>query len=222
MQDIIEYVSRIRARVQRKYGNTDARDIATDSIRVTISASQVGRKCRLLMACYRMTYRLNGQALLTRWVSEDVVLYEGRDAGTQHLINAELQVMMPAGVAHRLKEVWGPDASEFRPERFIGWPDIATSAQHFAFIPFLSDRHICPCRHLAQCEILKLILVVCLDNDMCGADGPEMAIRIPTMSTSMLGSAVGEPVVHAAPVGIKIRRRYGILEACFLSHGHYK
>ncbi|RMZ69164.1 cytochrome P450 [Pyrenophora seminiperda CCB06] len=260
MQDTIEDVSRIRARVHREFGNTGARDIArcevamlhvatvnttpllfwtvinvfsrldlveairnecmalaevspqefpTDTMRVTISASQIGRRCPLLMACYRETCRLNGQALLIRLTSEDVVLNKGRDGGAQHLIDAESQVMMPAGVTHRLEEVWGSDASEFRPERFIGWPDTATSAQRSAFIPFGSGRHICPGRHLAQSEILGLILILCLGYDMLSADGPEIAIRIPTMSTPMLGSAVGEPAAHEDPVGIKIRRRCG-------------
>jgi len=180
-----------------------------NSMRVTISASQIGRRCPLLMACYRETCRLYGQALLIRLVSEDVVLNKTRDGGSQHLINAESQVMMPAGVTHRLEEVWGPDASKFRPERFIGWPDTATSSQRSAFIPFGSGRHICPGRHLAQSEILGLILILCLGYDMWSADGQEMAIRIPTMSTPMLGSAVGEPAAHEDLVGIKIRRRCG-------------
>ncbi|CAA9960672.1 Prostacyclin synthase [Pyrenophora teres f. maculata] len=111
--------------------------------------------------------------------------------------------MMPAGVTHRLEEVWEPDASEFRPERFIGWSDIATSAQRSALIPLGSGRH------LAQSEILGLILILCLGYDVWSADGPEMAIRVPTMSIPMLGSAVGEPAAHEDPVGIKMRRQCG-------------
>ncbi|EWY99888.1 hypothetical protein FOYG_03817 [Fusarium oxysporum NRRL 32931] len=59
---------------------------------------------------------------------------------------------IPIYTVHHLKSVWGPDADEFRPER---WENV-TPAQKTAFIPFSHGPRACLGRNLAEME-LKLI-----------------------------------------------------------------
>jgi benzoate 4-monooxygenase len=59
---------------------------------------------------------------------------------------------IPIYTVHHLKEVWGPDADEFKPER---WEDV-TPRQKQAFIPFSHGPRACLGRNLAEME-LKVI-----------------------------------------------------------------
>ncbi|PCD20968.1 hypothetical protein FGRA07_05120 [Fusarium graminearum] len=59
---------------------------------------------------------------------------------------------IPIYTVHHLKEVWGPDADEFKPER---WEDV-TQRQKQAFIPFSHGPRACLGRNLAEME-LKVI-----------------------------------------------------------------
>lgn len=61
---------------------------------------------------------------------------------------------MPAYNIHRLTDIWGPDADEFRPERW----EAATPRQRNAFIPFSHGPRACVSRNVAEIE-LKLIAV---------------------------------------------------------------
>ena len=60
---------------------------------------------------------------------------------------------VPTYSIHHSKEIWGPDADEFRPER---WED-ATKRQKNAFIPFSYGPRACIGRNVADME-LKLIV----------------------------------------------------------------
>jgi benzoate 4-monooxygenase len=62
-------------------------------------------------------------------------------------------VSVPGYSIHRSKDIWGPDADEFRPERW----DRATTRQKNAFIPFSHGPRACLGRNVAEME-LKLIL----------------------------------------------------------------
>lgn len=59
---------------------------------------------------------------------------------------------IPAGLIHHSKEIWGPDADQFRPERFIG--DNWTERQKKAFIPFSAGPRACLGRNLGKMELV--------------------------------------------------------------------
>lgn len=60
---------------------------------------------------------------------------------------------VPTYTIHHSKEVWGPDADEFRPDRW----DSVTPRQKNAFIPFSSGPRACVGRNVAEME-MKLIV----------------------------------------------------------------
>ncbi|KAJ5085088.1 Benzoate 4-monooxygenase [Penicillium argentinense] len=61
---------------------------------------------------------------------------------------------VPSYTIHRSKEIWGPDAEEFVPERWS--PDRLTSRQKAAFIPFSHGPRACVGRNVAEMELLVM------------------------------------------------------------------
>ncbi|KAM3418564.1 hypothetical protein BST61_g4541 [Cercospora zeina] len=63
---------------------------------------------------------------------------------------------VPAYVMHHSTEIWGPDAEEFRPER---WEKV-TERQKLAFIPFSYGPRACVGRNVAEMELALIIATV--------------------------------------------------------------
>ncbi|KAJ5581300.1 cytochrome P450 benzoate 4-monooxygenase [Penicillium hetheringtonii] len=61
---------------------------------------------------------------------------------------------VPSYTIHRSKEIWGPDAEEFVPERWA--PERLTSRQKAAFIPFSHGPRACVGRNVAEMELLVM------------------------------------------------------------------
>lgn len=107
------------------------------------------KDCQLLRHCLNETLRL--------W---PVVPVNGRQARKHTTLpfgggpRGDLPILIPAGtgidysvhIMHRRKDIWGPDANEFRPERFVdrkpGW----------SFLPFNGGPRICIGQQFALTE----------------------------------------------------------------------
>ncbi|KAH9879367.1 hypothetical protein J1614_002806, partial [Plenodomus biglobosus] len=63
---------------------------------------------------------------------------------------------VPAYTIHHSKAIWGPDADEFRPER---WEEI-TEEQKAAFIPFSYGPRACVGRNVAEMELALIVATV--------------------------------------------------------------
>ncbi|GFF49275.1 benzoate 4-monooxygenase [Aspergillus udagawae] len=63
-------------------------------------------------------------------------------------------VSVPSYTLHRSKEIWGPDAEEFVPERWD--PARLTARQKAAFIPFSTGPRACVGRNVAEMELLVM------------------------------------------------------------------
>lgn len=63
---------------------------------------------------------------------------------------------VPSYTIHHSKEIWGPDASEFVPER---WGRL-TARQKAAFIPFSHGPRACVGRNVAEMELLVIAATV--------------------------------------------------------------
>ncbi|KAI7147047.1 Benzoate [Hortaea werneckii] len=63
---------------------------------------------------------------------------------------------VPAYTMHHSKEIWGPDADEYRPER---WEKL-TDTQKQAFIPFSYGPRICVGRNVAEMELALIVATV--------------------------------------------------------------
>jgi len=63
---------------------------------------------------------------------------------------------VPAYTIHHSKEIWGPDADEFRPERW----ETLTERQKEAFIPFSYGPRACVGRNVAEMEMALIVSTV--------------------------------------------------------------
>ncbi|GAB7364465.1 hypothetical protein MBLNU230_g5275t1 [Neophaeotheca triangularis] len=63
---------------------------------------------------------------------------------------------VPAYTIHHSKSIWGPDADEFKPERW----DTVTEAQKAAFIPFSYGPRACVGRNVAEMELALIASTV--------------------------------------------------------------
>lgn len=63
---------------------------------------------------------------------------------------------VPAYTIHHSKEIWGPDADSFRPER---WEKL-TERQKNAFIPFSYGPRACVGRNVAEMELALIVSTV--------------------------------------------------------------
>ncbi|RMY35944.1 hypothetical protein D0866_04275 [Hortaea werneckii] len=63
---------------------------------------------------------------------------------------------VPAYTMHHSKEIWGPDANEYRPER---WEKL-TDTQKQAFIPFSYGPRACVGRNVAEMELALIVATV--------------------------------------------------------------
>lgn len=66
---------------------------------------------------------------------------------------AETVLSVPAYTIHHSKEIWGPDADEFRPER---WEKV-TELQKASFIPFSVGPRACVGRNVAEMELALIV-----------------------------------------------------------------
>lgn len=73
-----------------------------------------------------------------------------------HFFPQGLVLSVPAYTIHHSKEIWGPDADEFRPER---WEKV-TEAQKNAFIPFSYGPRACVGRNVAEMELALIVSTV--------------------------------------------------------------
>jgi cytochrome P450 len=71
-------------------------------------------------------------------------------------------------------KIWGPDAKEFKPERWLtqDWfSKEAKKAQTMAFIPFGGGKNLCPGRHLAFTEITGFVAMLLYGFELSTSDG---------------------------------------------------
>ena len=151
--------------------------------------------CPLLLSSYREVTRLVNKAMSTRQVMQDTTVADTH--GREYLFRTGSTVMMPA-TAHSAAHVWGSDADEFRPERFLDWSDKAVSKaskeRRAAYMPFGGGKHLCPGRNLAKAEILGVVVALTVMFEVEDTASPGAPISVPEIRQARLGQGVGKPV----------------------------
>ncbi|KAK8099631.1 uncharacterized protein PG998_012872 [Apiospora kogelbergensis] len=135
-----------------------------------IDLSEVPATCPLLYATWLEVLRFHGTFTLGRWVHEDTTL-----AGTYHLPKASY-ALAPLTPHHFDRAVWGNDADEFRPERFLKKdgtfdPDVKKKLRVFGLFG-----SVCPGRFLATNMAMTLAIRLFSTFDMTCRPGEEFVL----------------------------------------------
>jgi cytochrome P450 len=193
----------------------------------TVNVGTLKTQCPLLVSTYRETLRsianLSSVRLVTQTHTITAPSYQ------PYLLQKGSLVQIASGVIHHLPSVWGSDAGDFNPERFIS---AATTSEQFssetagvgtahasaektatalpknvpsaAFRAFGGGSVICPGRHFAQSEILGFVALCVHMLDVVGLDGKTMPL--PERDNQRIPLSVMKPKVEPM---VRIRRREG-------------
>lgn len=156
---------------------------------VTLDITLLQSNCPLLTACFQETLRLTKTGASVRTILEDVMLDD------QYLLKKGGFVQIPAGLLQADLKIWGPDAKEFNPQRFIdqkSLPKDEKRTQEKAYIPFGGGKNLCPGRHLAFTEITAFAAMLIYGFEMEMADGSKW--QVPKGEFQRLGVASVSPM----------------------------
>jgi cytochrome P450 len=174
---------------------------------VEIPVSRIEETCPLLVSCWKEAIRLASQPITVRRVARDFELADP-DTGRQYFFRKGADVMLPATVLHRLPSVWGADADEFNPRRFMAASkseeDEANKKRRGAYMPFGGGKHMCPGRHFALAEILGLMTALILGYEIVGLKEENVE-----MANAKVGEAIAKPTAAGQGGKVQLRRRTG-------------
>lgn len=110
----------------------------------------------------------------------------GPDGKSPIYIPPQTEVNYSIHVMHRRKDIWGPDADEFKPERFIG------RRSGWEYLPFNGGPRICIGQQLALTEASYVVVRLLQKYDKIDTSPEELQGK--TRSNLTLTSAPGRPV----------------------------
>ncbi|KAF2092603.1 cytochrome P450 [Rhizodiscina lignyota] len=158
----------------------------------------ITKDCKLLVSTFRETLRLYSDNASTRVVTTDTVLAD------QYFLKKGSILQIAGGIMHSDSTIWGGDAGQFNPERFLEDSTKQKSVHPAAFRGFGGGATLCPGRHFALNEILAFVAVVVLLFDVSSVDDEELPI--PKKKDDVLAIHILEPLEQ---VHVQIRRREG-------------
>lgn len=131
-----------------------------------LSISMLKAKCPLFMSTIREVLRFTAAGIAAFEVLEDTIL-ESSQGGQQklHHLKKGAALQIPATAVHTDEAVWGPDAAEFVPQRFMA-TNARNKVHHSAFRAFGGGSTLCPGRHIAEDMMLGMAAVILTDCDL--------------------------------------------------------
>jgi cytochrome P450 len=174
---------------------------------ITMDISKFETELPLLVSCYRETMRLCNHTVCHRHITQDMTITD--QDGHSYLLKKGVDIQLPAGVLHRDTDVWGPDAAQFRAERFAPSKLKLTNedrTRKTAYIPFGGGRHLCPGRNFAFAEIVGCAAVMLwgFDIEATGMEFQDMQMQGPRLSSGTV-----KPVESGKGLGARIKPRKG-------------
>lgn len=180
----------------------------------TISFTALKDSCRLLNSVYRESMRLCAPMISSRYVLEDTLVAD------KYLLKKNSVVQIAGGVLHADREIWGPDADQFNPHRFLYNQSgsktsvdgsvsgsRASQVHPAAYRAFGGGSSLCPGRHFAQIEILALAAVMVMGFDLEPPKGQEKVLWDPPIEEKRFPIAVMKPMKE---LNVQITRRKGM------------
>ncbi|KAG7008470.1 cytochrome P450 monooxygenase [Physcia stellaris] len=143
--------------------------------------------CPLLTSTFQEVLRYRSMGTSVRQVTKDTLL-DG-----QWLLKKDSMVQMPSRVLHSDSSLWGPEAHEFNPRRFMkseGQPTKSKRAPAAAFRAFGGGSTLCPGRHFATNEVLAVVSMFVMRYEMVPLSGKW---TLPTVEKSNAASVIMEP-----------------------------
>jgi cytochrome P450 len=164
----------------------------------------------VLTSCFRETMRMVANLTSVRWILEDTMIAD------KYLLKKDSMVQVASGVIHMDEEVWGQDAGEFNPRRFISENAMEKTATaplpknvpSAAFRAFGGGSVICPGRHFAQSEIVGFVAAVVMGFDLENPGGG--VIELPKRNNTVIPLAVMKPMGECKVVIARRKKLEGI------------
>ena len=159
-------------------------------------------QCELLHSTFQELLRFHAHGAGARLVREDIML------DNQYLLRKGMVVQMPMSVMHSDPSVWGPDAGDFNPRRFLKQQDGNQKTKQYmtAYRPFGGGASLCPGRHFVTLEVLALTAYMVLRFDMTPSDGQWV---IPVQKQESMATNVFPP---EKDITVKVTRRKGFAD----------
>ncbi|KAI4095287.1 MAG: hypothetical protein LQ339_007284 [Xanthoria mediterranea] len=158
----------------------------------TIDTTTFRQVSPLLLSIYQETLRFHTHNSSSRMVTQDTILAK------QYRLQAGSIIQLPGGAIHALPSIWGADAHEFQPRRFL-----ASSTPHAdkmklrpaAFRSFGGGVSLCPGRHFAATEICAAAAMLVSRFEMVAVDarGERVEWRLPAMQVGRITSSIPLP-----------------------------
>jgi cytochrome P450 len=179
----------------------------------TLRLSELDEKCPLLVSCYRETMRLTNHQTSARKVMRDTTISDGK--GHSYLLKKGVDVQIASGTMHREEEIWGNNAENFDPERFLEGAKHKNIDGHLAklrklsFVPFGGGKHLCPGRNFAFMENMALMAAMLIGFEIHSSAGETAPWKIPEQGAWGFSDAATKPVNNGEGLGVWISRRPG-------------
>lgn len=165
--------------------------VADGSVKCTIDIPSLKEMVPLLSSVYQETLRFHTHNSSSHKVMQDTVL-----AKRYHLKAGSI-IQMPGGTIHALPSIWGNDAHQFNPRRFVkSTSDVdKLKVQPGAFRSFGGGVSLCPGRHFAATGICAAASMVVARFDMVAVDanGDVVDWKIPAMEVGRITSSIPLP-----------------------------
>ncbi|KAI9717487.1 MAG: hypothetical protein M1828_007187 [Chrysothrix sp. TS-e1954] len=184
------------AKIMTSNTPTGDKGITTRSLDITGLKTQ----CPLLTSTFQEVLRYRSMGTSVREVMEDTTL-EG-----QWLLKKGAMVQMPSRIMHQDSTIWGEDADELKPRRFLKDEASKTGAlrRARAFRAFGGGSTLCPGRHFATNEVLAVVAMFIMKFDMRPLEGEW---RVPTTENTNVAAVLMEPDTDI-PVEISHRKGF--------------
>lgn len=211
-----DLVTRIRTEVEHALSLDKWNNANREPTTFKISAKAINMKsCPLLYSCYRETLRHTSLLTSARLSTDDTLVPRGTGKLDNYLLRKDSVVQIAGGVLHEDSRIWGKDAEQWNPERFLVAPETTTTSLReaaplptgvpsAAFRAYGGGTVICPGRHFAQSELMTLAAVLCVGFDVTNPDGS--LLTLPAKDEERIPLSNVKPVYD--PV-VKITRRKG-------------
>lgn len=144
--------------------------IAVEGSRVIFDVQYLLKDCPLLVASWQEVLRTKATTISSRIITEDTLLND------QYLLRKGGVVQLVSTPNHTSNEIWGEDANQFNPARFL-----KSSQDHLdrdvrknrrdGYTPFGGGSSLCPGRNFVTMEILGAVATFVTGYDITKPDG---------------------------------------------------